>query len=83
MDSTVTSKPETATFLPSVATTASPISVARRPAISSAVRSLKLSVSLRSAERPFWQARYYDFNLRTAERGYELPEGFETKKPVG
>lgn len=102
--------------------------------LSSAVRSLKLSVSLQSAERPFWQARYYDFNVRTAvkfteklryihrnpvarglvsrpedwswssyrhyatglrgaveiesywtaeERGYELPEGFEMKKPVG
>jgi len=110
------------------------VSEPREGDLSSAVRSLKLSVSLRSAERPFWQARYYDFNLRTADkftgklryihrnpvarglvtrpeewlwssychyatglrrgveiesfwtaaaRGYELPEGFETKKPVG
>lgn len=27
------------------------------------IKSLKLSVSLRRMERPFWQARYYDFNV--------------------
>ncbi|MGA2674466.1 MAG: transposase [Terracidiphilus sp.] len=110
------------------------VSEPREGDLSSAVRSLKLSVSLRSAERPFWQARYYDFNVRAedkfteklryihrnpvarglvtrpeewlwssychyatglrrgveiesfwtaAERGYELPEGFEMKKTVG
>ncbi len=110
------------------------VSEPREGELSSAVRSLKLSVSLRSAERPFWQARYYDFNVRSgdkfteklryihrnpvarglvsrpeewpwssyrhyatglrgaveieslwtaAERGYELPEGFEIKRPIG
>ncbi|MGH9606442.1 MAG: REP-associated tyrosine transposase [Terracidiphilus sp.] len=110
------------------------VSEPREGDLSSAVRSLKLSVSLRSVERPFWQARYYDFNVRSedkfteklryihrnpvarglvtrpedwpwssyrhyatglrgeveiesfwtaAERGNELPEGFEMKKPAG
>ncbi|MFP5277148.1 MAG: REP-associated tyrosine transposase [Acidobacteriota bacterium] len=109
------------------------VSEPREGDLSSAVRSLKLSVSLRSAQRPFWQARYYDFNVRggdkfteklryihrnpvarglvarpedwpwssyrhyaaglrgtvqiesfwaAAERGYELPERFEMRKPV-
>ena len=41
------------------------VSEPREGNLPSAVRSLKLSVSLRSTERPFWQARYYDFNVRT------------------
>src|ERR1700761_9412162 len=28
-----------------------------------ALQALKISVSKRSKERPFWQARYYDFNV--------------------
>lgn len=28
-----------------------------------AIQALKLSVAVRSVERPFWQARYYDFNI--------------------
>jgi putative transposase len=31
--------------------------------LSKALQSLKLSVSKRLAPRPFWQARYYDFNV--------------------
>jgi putative transposase len=31
--------------------------------LSKAVKALKLSVSMRSRERPFWQAHYYDFNV--------------------
>jgi putative transposase len=31
--------------------------------LSKAIQALKLSVSLRSQERPFWQAHYYDFNI--------------------
>ncbi len=109
------------------------VSEPREGDLASAVRSLKLSVSLRRTERPFWQARYYDFNVRTqdkfteklrylhrnpvsrglvakpekwpwssfrhyttgfrgsveiesfwtaAERGHELPEGFEKRKPA-
>jgi putative transposase len=32
-------------------------------ALSKALQTLKLSVSVKSDERPFWQARYYDFNV--------------------
>jgi putative transposase len=35
----------------------------RRAILSRAIQALKLSVSLRSRERPFWQAHYYDFNV--------------------
>jgi putative transposase len=35
----------------------------RRVLLSKAVQALKLSVSMRSRERPFWQAHYYDFNV--------------------
>ncbi len=35
----------------------------RRALLSRAVQALKLSVSMRSHERPFWQAHYYDFNV--------------------
>ncbi len=44
------------------------------PACSSldrAIKSIKLSVALRSLERPFWQARYYDFNVFTEETRIE------------
>ena len=34
-----------------------------RGLLSRAVQALKLSVSMRSQERPFWQAHYYDFNV--------------------
>ena len=30
-----------------------------------ALQALKLSVSVQSTQRPFWQARYYDFNVFT------------------
>ncbi len=36
-----------------------------------AVRSLKLSVTLRRTERPFWQERYYDFNVHSEEKHIE------------
>ena len=35
----------------------------RRALLSKAVQALKLSVTLRRLERPFWQAHYYDFNV--------------------
>ena len=31
--------------------------------LSKAIQALKLSVAVQSKERPFWQARYYDFNV--------------------
>jgi len=37
----------------------------QRGLLSRTVQALKLSVSMRSRERPFWQAHYYDFNVST------------------
>jgi putative transposase len=42
-----------------------------RALLSKAIQALKLSVSMRSRERPFWQAHYYDFNLFTHEKFVE------------
>jgi len=39
--------------------------------VATAIRALKLSVSLRRTQRPFWQARYYDFNVHTGEKRVE------------
>jgi putative transposase len=36
-----------------------------------AIKALKLSVALRTKERPFWQARYYDFNVFSNEKRTE------------
>jgi putative transposase len=36
-----------------------------------AIQALKLSVAKRRGERPFWQARYYDFNVWTARKTTE------------
>jgi REP-associated tyrosine transposase len=33
-----------------------------------AVQGMKLSVAKRRGERPFWQARYYDFNVHSSEK---------------
>jgi putative transposase len=35
------------------------------------IKSIKLSVALRRPERPFWQARYYDFNVWTERKRVE------------
>jgi putative transposase len=42
-----------------------------RGTVSSVVHALKLSVTMRRAERPFWQARYYDFNVHNGEKRVE------------
>src|ERR1035437_7034369 len=42
-----------------------------RGPLSRTVQALKLSVSMRSRERPFWQAHYYDFNIFTHEKFVE------------
>jgi putative transposase len=47
------------------------ISETRRALLSKAIQALKLSVSMRSQERPFWQAHYYDFNVSTHEKFVE------------
>jgi REP-associated tyrosine transposase len=35
------------------------------------IKSVKFSVALRQSERPFWQARYYDFNVHNEEKRIE------------
>ena len=42
-----------------------------RGLLSRTVQALKLSVSMRSRERPFWQAHYYDFNISTHQKFVE------------
>ena len=47
------------------------VSEPRRGLLSRAIQAIKLSVSMRNRERPFWQAHYYDFNLFTREKFVE------------
>jgi putative transposase len=47
------------------------ISEPKRALLSKAIQALKLSASMRSQERPFWQAHYYDFNVSTHEKFVE------------
>ncbi len=42
-----------------------------RTPLSKAVQALKLSVSMRRSERPFWQPHYYDFNVSSHEKFVE------------
>jgi putative transposase len=39
--------------------------------LAAAVHALKLSVAKQSQQRPFWQARYYDFNVFTEQKRIE------------
>ncbi len=39
--------------------------------LSKAIQALKLSVSVQSYQRPFWQPRYYDFNVHNPEKRVE------------
>jgi putative transposase len=41
------------------------VSEPRRALLAKALQALKLSVAVQSPERPFWQPRYYDFNVFT------------------
>jgi putative transposase len=43
----------------------------QRGLLSRAIQALKLSVTMRRAERPFWQAHYYDFNVWKHEKFVE------------
>jgi putative transposase len=47
------------------------VSEPKKAILSKAIQALKLSVSAQSSERPFWQRRYYDFNLHNAEKRTE------------
>ncbi len=43
----------------------------QRALLSKAIQALKLSVSMRGRERPFWQAHYYDFNVSSHDKFVE------------
>ncbi len=43
----------------------------RRSTLDRAIQAVKLSVAVRQSTRPFWQARYYDFNVWTANKTSE------------
>jgi putative transposase len=43
----------------------------RHTLLSKAIQALKLSVSMRCRQRPFWLAHYYDFNVSTHEKFVE------------
>jgi putative transposase len=47
------------------------VSEPKEALLSKALQALKLSVSVQSTERPFWQARYYDFNVHNEEKRVE------------
>jgi putative transposase len=39
--------------------------------LSSAIQALKVSVAKRLPQRPFWQSRYYDFNVVSRDKRVE------------
>ncbi|MGA9071833.1 MAG: transposase [Terracidiphilus sp.] len=47
------------------------VSEPKKALLSKAIQALKLSVSVQSKERPFWQPRYYDFNVHNEEKRVE------------
>jgi putative transposase len=47
------------------------VSEPKKVLLSRAIQALKLSVSVQSLERPFWQPRYYDFNVHNEEKRVE------------
>ena len=47
------------------------VSEPKKAILSKAIQALKLSVSVQSKKRPFWQARYYDFNVHNEEKTSE------------
>jgi putative transposase len=47
------------------------VSEPANPPLSKALHALKLSISKRSSQIPFWQSRYYDFNVFSAGKHVE------------
>ncbi|MGA2252246.1 REP-associated tyrosine transposase [Terracidiphilus sp.] len=47
------------------------VSEPQKGLLARSVQALKLSVSVQRVERPFWQARYYDFNVHSEEKRAE------------
>jgi putative transposase len=47
------------------------VSEPKRAVLAKAMQALKLSVAVQRSERPFWQVRYYDFNVYTPDKRVE------------
>ncbi|HTU50864.1 MAG TPA: transposase [Acidobacteriaceae bacterium] len=47
------------------------VSEPEKASLSKAIQALKLSVAVQRKQRPFWQARYYDFNVFTNAKRVE------------
>jgi putative transposase len=47
------------------------VSEPEKTLLSKAIQALKLSVAVQRSKRPFWQARYYDFNVFTQRKQIE------------
>jgi putative transposase len=47
------------------------VSEPKQAVLDKALQALKLSVAVQRRERPFWQARYYDFNVYTPDKRSE------------
>jgi putative transposase len=47
------------------------VSEPKKCLLAKALQALKLSVAVRRNERPFWQARYYDFNVHSERKREE------------
>ena len=47
------------------------VSEPERGLLADALKAVKLSVAVQRRERPFWQKRYYDFNVFTEEKRVE------------
>jgi putative transposase len=58
------------------------VSEPKKALLSKAIQALKLSVSVQSLQRPFWQARYYDFNVHNEEKRIEKLR-YMHRNPVG
>jgi putative transposase len=57
------------------------VSEPEKASLSKALQALKLSVAVKRKERPFWQARYYDFNVYT-KRKHEEKLSYMHRNPV-
>src|ERR1035441_7428879 len=47
------------------------VSEPKKVLLSKVIQALKLSVSVQSKQKPFWQPRYYDFNVHNEEKRIE------------
>ena len=47
------------------------VSESQKGLLADALKGLKLSIALRSPQKPFWSARYYDFNVFTEKKRIE------------